>query len=325
MKAIRVPENGGPEVLRYEEVPEPKPASNQAVVKIEAAGVNFIDIYYRTGLYKTDLPFVDGMEAAGVVTQVGSDVRDLQKADRVAYTGVLGAYAEYAAVPADKLVKLPQATDTRTAAAVMLQGMTVHYLTHSTFPLKPHHTALIHAAAGGVGLLLVQVAKMRGARVLATCSTEEKAQRVREAGADEVILYTRKNFETEVKRFTDGRGVDVAYDSVGKATWQGSMNCLRPRGMLVLYGNASGPAPAIEPLTLAAKGSLFLTRPSLLHYVATREELLQRAEALFGWIHSGKVKVQIGETFPLSDAAEAQRRLAGRLTTGKLLLIPEHA
>ena len=322
MKVICIHEHGGPEVLRYEEAPEPKPASDEAVVKIEASGINFIDIYLRTGLYKSELPFIDGQEAAGVVTEVGSEVRDLKKGDRVAYTGALGAYAEYAAVPAAKLVKVPDGVDARTAAAGMLQGMTVHYLTHATFPLQAGQTALVHAAAGGVGLLLVQVAKMLGARVLATCSTDEKAEHVRKAGADEVILYSKRNFVAEVKRITRGNGIDVAYDSVGKTTWEGSMDCLRPRGMLVLFGNASGPVPGIEPLTLTQKGSLFLTRPSLVHHIATREDLLQRAGDLFGWIRSGKVKVHISATLPLSEASEAQRRLAARETTGKLLLLP---
>ncbi len=322
MKAIRIYQHGGPEVLRYEDVPDPKPAADEAVVKIEASGINFIDIYFRTGLYKTDLPFVDGQEAAGIVAEVSSSVKEFKTGDRVAYTGALGAYAAYAAVPAAKLVKIPDGVDTRTAAAAMLQGMTVHYLTHSTFPLQSGQTALIHAAAGGVGLLLVQVAKMLGARVVATCSTQEKAARVRDAGADEVILYTKQDFVAEVERFTGGSGVDVAYDSVGKTTWEGSMSCLRPRGMLVLYGNAGGPVPGIEPLTLSQKGSLFLTRPSLFHYIATREDLLQRSGDLFDWIGSGKLKVHIGETFPLAEAAEAQKKLAARLTTGKLLLLP---
>lgn len=322
MKAIRVHQHGGPEVLTYEDAPDPSPAPDQAVVKIDAAGVNFIDIYFRTGLYKTDLPFTNGQEGAGVVTAVGSDVSDLQPGDRVAYAGVAGSYAEYAAVPAARLVKLPDGVDTRNAAAVMLQGMTVHYLTHSTFPLKPGHTALIHAAAGGVGLLLVQVAKMRGARVIGTCSTQEKAAKVREAGADEVILYTEQDFETEVKRITDGEGVHVVYDPVGKTTWEGSLNCLRPRGMAVFFGNASGPVPPVEPLALTSRGSLFMTRPSLAHYAAKREELLERASDVLGWVSSGKVNVNIGETFPLSEAGEAQRKLAARLTSGKLLLLP---
>ncbi len=322
MKAIRIYEHGGPEVLRYEDAPDPVPAPDQAVVKIGAAGINFIDIYFRTGLYKSELPFTNGQEGAGVVTAVGADVTEVAVGDRVAYTGVVGSYAEQAAVPAARLVKVPEGLDTDLAAAVLLQGMTVHYLTHSTFPLGPGHTALAHAAAGGVGLLLVQVAKMLGARVIGTCSTEEKAEKVRRAGADDVILYTQQDFEPEVKRLTDGAGVDVVYDSVGKTTWEGSLNCLRPRGMMVFFGNSSGPVPAIAPLTLAQKGSLFMTRPSLLHYAASREDLVQRSSDVFEWVSSGKVKVEIGETFPLSEAGEAQRKLAERLTTGKLLLKP---
>jgi NADPH2:quinone reductase len=322
MKAIRIRQTGGPEVLQYEDVEVPKPGPQQALIKIEAAGVNFIDIYYRMGLYKAELPFTNGQEAAGTVTEVGSEVRGLKLGDRVAYTGMLGGYAEYAAVAADRLVKLPEGIPTRTAAAIMLQGMTVHYLTHSTFALEPGHTALVHAAAGGVGLTLIQVAKMRGARVIGTCSTAEKAERARKAGADEVILYTEKSFEEEVKRLTGGRGVDVVYDSVGKATWEGSLNSLRPRGMMVTFGNASGPVAAVEPLTLTAKGSLFLTRPSLIHHIARREELEKRSSDLFGWVQSGKLNVHIGGELPLAQAAEAQRRLAGRETSGKLLLIP---
>ena len=322
MKAIRIHEHGGPEVLRYEDAPDPEPAPDQALVKIEAAGINFIDIYFRTGLYKTELPFTNGQEGAGVVTAVGADVTDVAVGDRVAYTGVIGSYAEQAAVPAARLVKVPDGLDTNLAAAVLLQGMTVHYLTHSTFALAPGHTALVHAAAGGVGLVLVQTAKMLGARVIGTCSTEEKAEKVRRAGADEVILYSQQDFEPEVKRLTDGAGVDVVYDSVGKATWEGSLNCLRPRGMAVFFGNSSGPVPAIAPLTLTQKGSLFMTRPSLLHYAASREELEQRSSDVFGWVNSGKVNVEIGETFPLAEAGEAQRKLAARLTTGKLLLKP---
>ncbi len=322
MKAVRVHEHGGPEVLRYEEVPDPRPQPDQAVVKVDVAGVNFIDIYFRSGLYKTDLPFTNGQEAAGVVSEVGADVSGLKPGDRVAYCGVLGGYAEYAAVPAQRLVKVPDGVDSPTAAALMVQGMTVHYLTHSTFALGSGHTALVHAAAGGVGLLLVQVGKMLGARIIATCSTEEKAALVRAAGADDVILYTQEDFLTEVKRLTGGKGVDVVYDAVGKATWQGSLDSLKPRGMMVFFGNASGPVPAIEPLTLTAKGSLFMTRPSLPHHVATREDLEKRSSDLFNWVRNGKLDVRIGETFPLSEAAAAQERLAARLTTGKLLLIP---
>ena len=322
MKAIRIHATGGPEVLQYEDTDVPKPGPRQALVKIEAAGVNFIDIYFREGLYKSELPFTNGQEAAGTVAEVGAEVSEVEAGDRVAYTSVPGSYAEYAAVPADRLVKVPAGVETRTAAAIMLQGMTVHYLTHSTFAVQPGQTVLIHAAAGGVGLTLVQVAKMRGARVIGTCSTQEKAERVRQAGADEVILYSEKNFEEEVKRLTEGRGVDVVYDSVGKATWEGSLNCLRPRGMMVTFGNASGPVPPVPPLTLTAKGSLFMTRPSLIHYIAQREELEKRSGDLFAWLQAGKLKVHIGGKFPLAQAAEAQTRLASRRTSGKLLLIP---
>lgn len=320
MKAIRIHEHGGPEVLEYTDIPDPLPKPNEAIVKIDAAGVNFIDIYFRTGLYPIELPFTNGQEGAGVVSAVGSDVDAVKVGDRVAYTGAQGAYAEYAAVPADRLVQVPDRLDTKTAAAVMLQGMTVHYLTHSTFPLRPGHTVLTHAAAGGVGLLMVQVAKMLGARVIGTCSTEEKAARARSAGADEVILYTSQDFEAETKRLTDGKGVDVVYDSVGKATWAGSLNSLKPRGMMVSFGNAGGPVAPVAPLELTKRGSLFLTRPSLFHYISSREDLVRRAGDVLGWVQSGKVKVHIGEEFVLSRAAEAQTKLAARQTSGKLLL-----
>ncbi len=322
MKAIRIHEHGGPEVLQYTDIPDPTPKSNEAVVKIDAAGVNFIDIYFRTGLYPTALPFTNGQEGAGTVAAVGSDAGGVKVGDRVAYTGVHGSYAEYAAVPADRLVQLPEGLDTKTAAAVMLQGMTVHYLTHSTFKLGSEHTILIHAAAGGVGLFLVQAAKMLGARVIGACSTEEKADRARGAGADAVILYTEQDFETETKRLTDSKGVDVVYDSVGKATWEGSLNSLKPRGMMVSFGNASGPVAPFTPLELTKRGSLFLTRPSLFHYIASRKDLVRRAEDVLGWVQSGKVKVHIGEEFDLVQAAEAQTKLAARQTTGKLLLTP---
>ncbi len=322
MKAIRVNQTGGPEVLLLEEIPTPAPGPGQALVKIEASGVNFIDIYFRTGLYKHEPPFTNGQEAAGVVEAVGDDVTSVQPGDRVAYTGIPGSYAEYAVVPADRLVTLPESVPTKLAAAVMLQGMTVHYLTHSTFPLMPGHTCLIHAAAGGVGLLMVQVAKMRGAQVIGTCSTADKAEKVKAAGADHVILYSKEDFVAATKEITQDRGVDVAYDSVGEATWQGSMDCLRPRGMLVLFGNASGPVPPINPLMLSQKGSLFLTRPTLAHHVAQRAELEERASDLLGWIGDGRLQVHVGQEYALQDAAQAQIDLAGRKTTGKLLLIP---
>ncbi|MBI1353673.1 MAG: zinc-binding dehydrogenase [Acidobacteria bacterium] len=322
MKAIRVNQTGGPEVLSYEEIPTPSPAAGQALVKIEASGVNFIDIYFRTGLYKHEPPFTNGQEGAGVVEAVGEGVTDLQPGDRVAYTGVPGSYAEYAVVPAARLVKLPDSVSSKMGAAVMLQGMTVHYLTHSTFPLMPGHTCLVHAAAGGIGLILVQVAKMRGAQVIGTCSTAEKAEKVKAAGADHVILYTEQDFVAETKAITHGRGVDVAYDSVGKTTWEGSMNCLRPRGMLVLFGNASGPVPPIDPLMLSQKGSIFVTRPTLVHHIADRQELEDRARDVLGWVGQGRIQVHIGQEYPLAEAAQAQIDLAGRKTTGKLLLIP---
>jgi NADPH2:quinone reductase len=322
MKAIRIHEQGGPEVLRYEEVPVPAPGEGEARVKVEAAGVNFIDIYQRIGLYRVNPPFTPGSEAAGVVDAAGPGVTDVKPGDRVAYAMQLGAYAEYAVVPASRLVALPPSINTRTAAAVMLQGMTAHYLTHSTYPLKRGETALVHAAAGGVGLLLVQIAKRLGATVFGTVSTEEKAHLAREAGADQVIRYTDEDFEAAVKRLTGGRGVDVVYDSVGKTTAEKSMNCLRPRGYLVLFGNASGPAPPVDPLTLMAKGSLFLTRPGLAHHTSTREELLERSRALFDWIASGDLKVRIAATFPLAEAAEAHRQLEGRSVAGKILLLP---
>ena len=322
MKAIRVNQTGGPEVLSYEEIAAPSPGPGQALVKIEASGVNFIDIYFRTGLYKHETPFTNGQEGAGVVEAVGDGVADLQPGDRVAYTGVPGSYAEYAVVPAAKLVKLPDSVSAKMGAAVMLQGMTVHYLTHSTFPLMPGHTCLVHAAAGGIGLILVQVAKMRGAQVIGTCSTAEKAEQVKAAGADHVILYTEQDFVAETKEITHGRGVDVAYDSVGKATWEGSLNCLRPRGMLVLFGNASGPVPPIDPLLLSQKGSIFVTRPTLAHHIADRQELEDRARDVLGWVGQERIKIHIGKEYPLAEAAQAQIDLAGRNTTGKLLLIP---
>ena len=322
MKAVRVHQNGGPDVLRYEDIPVPEPATGEARVKIEAIGLNFIDIYQRTGLYPIKIPFTLGMEGAGIVDAVGADVVEVKKGDRVAYSMHLGSYAEYAVVPAWKLVPLPRRIDSRSAAAVMLQGMTAHYLTRSTYPLKKGETALVHAAAGGVGLLLIQVAKRTGATVFGTVSTEEKAKLAREAGADEVILYTQTDFLTEVKRLTNGAGVHVVYDSVGKDTFEKSLDCLRPRGYLVLFGNSSGPVPPFDLGKLAAKGSLFVTRPTLIHYASNREELLQRSGDLFKWIANGELKLRIDRSFSLSEAAEAQRQLEARKTTGKVLLIP---
>jgi NADPH2:quinone reductase len=322
MKAIRVHEYGDAEVLRYEETPLPEPGAGEARLKIEAAGVNFIDIYHRTGKYPAQLPITLGMEGAGMVDAVGSGVSDVKPGDRVAYAMQQGAYAEYAVVPASKLVLIPDNVDTREAAAVMLQGMTAHYLCYSTYPLQPGETALIHAAAGGVGLLLVQVAKRCGARVIGTVSTEEKARLAREMGADEVILYTQTDFEAETRHLTAGQGVDVVYDSVGKTTFDKSLNCLKPRGYLVLFGQSSGPVPPLDPQVLNAKGALFLTRPTLGYYMATRKELSGRAGDLFEWMASGELHVRIDQSFPLAEAGEAHRYLEARKTKGKLLLVP---
>jgi NADPH2:quinone reductase len=322
MKAIRIHAPGGPEAMRHEDVPEPTPKQGEAVLKVEAAGLNYIDVYFRAGLYKADLPAVLGMEAGGTVTAVGPGVTDVKVGDKVAYNGVRGSYAEYAAVPADRLVVLPQGVTPKQGAAAMLQGMTAHYLASSTYPLKAGDACLVHAAAGGVGLLLCQIAKMRGARVIGTVSTEDKAKLAREAGADEVILYTRQDFEAEVKRITGGKGVQAVYDSVGKDTFDKSLGCLALRGTLAFYGQSSGPIAPLDPQILNTKGSLYLTRPSLFHYTASRQELLQRAGEVLGWIQAGKLKIRIGAEFPLSDAAEAHRQLEGRKTTGKVLLIP---
>jgi NADPH:quinone reductase len=323
MKAIRIHEFGGPEVLRYEDIPEPAPKPNEAVVKIDAAGVNFIDIYQRSGIYKLTLPATLGLEGGGVVSAIGSDVTEVKVGDRVAWTSVPGAYAGFAAVPADRLVVLPAGVTTRQGAAAMLQGLTAHYLSHSTFPLRAADTCLVHAGAGGVGLLLTQMAKRLGARVITTVSTEEKAALSREAGADLVVLYTKQDFEAEVKAFTGGKGVPVVYDSVGQTTFEKSINCLAPRGMLVLFGQSSGVVPAVDPQFLSQKGSLFFTRPTLVHYIASRAELQQRTGELFDWIGSGALRLRTEFEFPLKDAARAHESLAGRKTTGKVLLIPD--
>lgn len=322
MKAIRVKVCGGPEVLELQDVPLPQPEAGQVLLKLHAIGVNFIDVYHRTGLYKLPLPFTPGMEGAGIVEAAGAGVTEVQKGDRVAYAMAAGSYAEYALVPAWQVVKLPGKIDFQSAAAAMLQGMTAHYLTHSTYPIQPGNTVLLHAAAGGAGLLIIQMAKRRGARVIGTVSTTEKAELARQAGADDVILYTETDFEAEVRQLTGGKGVQAVYDSVGKSTFHKSLNCLAPRGTLVLFGQSSGPVPPFEPGLLASKGSLFLTRPSLAHYSATRDELLARAGDVLNWVSSGELKLRIGRTFPLSEAAQAHRQLEGRLTTGKLLLIP---
>jgi NADPH2:quinone reductase len=321
VKAVRVHVNGGPEALRYEDVEPPRPGPGEVLVKIEVSGVNFIDVQYRAGKYKPpQLPFVDGMEAAGTVAELGDGVTSLTVGDRVAYTMILGTYAEYQAVSAARVVTLPAHVDFKSAAAVMLQGTTAHYLTHSTFPLKPGDTALVHAGAGGVGQLIIQVARKRGARVLATAGTDAKADLARQAGAEHVIIYTRQDFETEVKRLTGGRGVDVVYDSVGKDTFDKSLNCLRPRGVLALFGFSSGAVPPFDPATLGAKGSLFLTRPGLNQYIATRDELVSRTTDLFSWLASGELTLRMDTVFPLAEAATAHTELEARRTTGKLLL-----
>lgn len=322
MKAIQVARTGGPEVLCYKDVPNPDPGPGEVLVKIDAIGLNYIDTYHRTGLYPLDLPFIPGLEAAGTVAALGTDATDFRLGDLVAYAGVPDSYAELVAAPQERLVRLPDGVDAVAGAAAMLQGMTSHYLVHSTCNVLEGDTVLIHAAAGGVGLILVQMAKMRGARVIGTVSTEEKAQLARGAGADEIIRYTEQDFEAEVNRLTDGRGVHVAYDSVGKTTWEKSMNCLSPRGYLVLFGNASGPVPPVDPLLLSRLGSIFMTRPTLVDYTANREELELRAGDVLGWIQTGKLKLRIDRTLPLADAREAHRLLEGRRTTGKVLLIP---
>ena len=322
MKAIRIHTPGGPEALKFDDVPEPTPGPGQALVKLAAAGVNFIDVYFRTGMYKAPLPLTLGLEGAGVVTAVGTGVTDVKIGDTVAWTGVPGSYAQMAAVPADRLVKLPPGVEPKVGAAAMLQGLTAHYLVRSSYPLKKGDTCLVHAAAGGMGLLLCQMGKMLGATVIGTVSTEEKAALAKGAGAEHVILYTEQDFEPEVKRITGGRGVDVVYDGVGATTFDKSLNCLRPRGYMILFGAASGPVPSLDLQVLNVRGSLFLQRPSLNHHIAAREELLQRAGEVLGWIKEGKVKLRIEHQFPLAQAAEAHKALEGRKTTGKILLIP---
>ena len=321
MKAIRVHATGGPEQLVYEEAPVPSPGPGKARVKIEAIGLNFIDVYFRTGLYKTPLPFIPGNEAAGIVDAVGEDVRSVKPGDRVAYAGTMGAYADYSQVDAAQLVKLPDRIDFQTAAAVMLQGMTAHYLTCSTYPLRSGETILLHAAAGGVGLLLIQIAKKIGARVIGTVSSDEKAELATSAGADHVILYSQCDFEQEVRKITGGAGVDVVYDSVGKTTFEKSLNCLRRRGMMVLFGQSSGSVPPFDPNILNPKGSLYLTRPSMGHYTTTRDELLWRSGDVLGWVSEGALKVRVHRVYPLRDAAQAHRALEGRQTSGKVLLV----
>ena len=322
MKAIQVKQVGGPEAMELAELPIPQPKTNEAVVKLSASGVNFIDVYFREGRYKAPVPFTLGQEGGGVVTAIGAEAKSVKVGDRVAWTGLLGSYAEYAAVPTDRLVPIPQGVSDQQAASAMLQGMTAHYLSHDTYPLKKGETALVHAAAGGVGLLLVQMAHNIGARVIATVSTEEKAKLARGAGADEVILYTQADFEAETKRLTGGKGVDVVYDSVGKTTFDKGLNILRPRGMMVLFGGSSGAVPPFDLVALSQRGSLYVTRPTLVNYTATREELVARSGAVFGMMAAGKLKLRIEHTYPLAEAQRAHRELEGRKTTGKLLLIP---
>ncbi|HYB40147.1 MAG TPA: quinone oxidoreductase [Candidatus Methylomirabilis sp.] len=322
MKAVRVHSPGGPEALTYEDVPEPKPVAGQAVVTLGASGVNYIDVYFRTGQYKAPLPLTVGLEGAGTVTAVGPGVTDVKAGDRVAWTGVPGSYAQMAAVPADRLVKLPEGLSFKDGAAAMLQGMTAHYLVTSTYPLKKGDWCLVHAAAGGMGLLLCQMAKMLGATVIGTVSTEEKAALAKAAGADSTILYGQQDFEVEVKRITGGAGVHVVYDGVGASTFEKGFNCLRPRGLMALFGQSSGPVPPLDLQILNAKGSLFVTRPSLNHHIATREELRQRAGDVLGWIRDGVIKLRVEHQYPLSEAAAAHRALEGRKTTGKILLMP---
>jgi len=323
MKAVRVNEHGGPEVLSYEDVPVPEPGEGQARVRLAASGVNFIDVYQRTGVYPQDLPFTLGLEGAGEVEAVGEGVEEITPGDYVAFAGVPGAYAEYIVAPAERLVPFNVTlVEARMAAAVMLQGMTAHYLTHSTFPIEEGQSVLLHAAAGGVGLSLIQLAKMRGATVIGTVSTEEKAQLAKDAGADEVILYTEQDFVEETERITDGEGVHVVYDSVGKDTFDGGLDCLRPRGYMVLFGQSSGPVPPFDLQILNQKGGLYVTRPAIAQYTATREELLWRAESLFSWIGQGNLSVHVGGTYRLSEADQAHRDLEGRKTTGKLILMP---
>ena len=322
MKAIRVHATGGPEVLRLEEVPVPVPGAGQIVIRVEAAGVNFVDVYHRKGLYPVSFPFTPGREAAGVVERVGEGVNTCRPGDRVASESLIGGYAEYALAAAERVVPLPWDVSPRVGAAVILQGLTAHFLATSTYPLRSGDTCLVHAAAGGVGLLLCQIASRLGARVIGTVSTEEKARLAREAGAHEVILYSRDDFQTETRRITGGAGVQVVYDTVGRTTFLKGLDCLAPRGMMVLCGQSSGPVGAFDPQLLNQKGSLFLTRPTLAHYVPTRAELLHRTEELFGWVADGSLSVRIGVEFPLAAAAEAHAELEARRTTGKVLLLP---
>ena len=322
MKAIQIHSTGGPEVLQLADLPIPAPGPGQVLVRIEATGVNFVEIYFRKGVYKASFPLTPGSEGAGTVEELGAGVTGFAAGDAVASVSLMGSYAEYALVPAAQLVKIPDGLTMERAAAALLQGMTAHYLAYSSYPLKSGDTALVHAGAGGVGLLLTQMAAELGARVITTVSTKEKAELSREAGASEVILYTEQDFEIEVKRLTNGKGVDVVYDSVGKTTFDQSLNCLHPRGMMALFGASSGPVPPFDPIQLSTKGSLFFTRPTLWHYIATRSELEWRAGEVFSWVASGKLKLTTEHTYPLANAAQAQIDLEARKTTGKILLVP---
>lgn len=322
MKAIQIRATGGPEVLELVDLPIPVPGPGQVLIRVEAIGMNFIEIYFRKGQYKVTLPIIPGSEAAGTVEELGPGVNGFKIGDAVASTSVLGSYAEYALVPAAQLVKVPDGLTPEQAAAAMLQGMTAHYLAFSTYPLKAGETALIHAGAGGVGLLLTQIATRIGARVITTVSNEEKAQLSREAGASDVILYSQQDFVAEVKRLTGGKGVDVVYDSVGKTTFEGSLNCLRPRGLLALFGGSSGAVPPFDPIQLSGKGSLYITRPTLWHYVATRGELEWRAGDILNWVAKGELKLRMEYMYPLTEAGQAQADMENRKTTGKILLEP---
>jgi len=322
MKAVRIQAHGGSEALQYEDIEQPQAGPSELLVKVEAAGINYIDTYQRSGLYQIPLPATLGLEASGTVAEIGGDVSRFKVGDRVAYTNVLGAYAEYAAVHEDKVVALPDGVSFNEGAAAMLQGCTAHYLSQSTYPIKKDDSCLIHAAAGGVGLILIQMAKNAGAYVIGTVSTEEKAELARAAGADEVILYSQSDFETEVKRITDGQGVNVVYDSVGKSTFEKSVDCLQRFGYMVLYGNASGPVTEFNPATLGPKGSLFLTRPTLFDYTADRESLEWRSGDVFNWIADNKLKLRLEHFYPLADTKAAHDALEGRKTTGKIILTP---
>jgi NADPH2:quinone reductase len=322
MRAIRVSATGGPDALQLEDIPTPDPGPGQIRIKVEAAGVNFVEIYQRKGQYKLPLPFTPGGEAAGTVDAIGPDVSDIHVGERAASVDARGSYAQYALVEANNIVPIPAGVSAEVAAAVMTQGITAHFLAHSVFQLEAGQTALVHAAAGGVGQLLVQIAKKRGARVIGTVGSAEKAQIARDLGADEVILYNETDFEAETKRLTDGKGVDVVYDSVGAATFEKGLNVLKPRGLMALFGQSSGPVAPLDPQVLNAKGSLYLTRPTYKHYIATREELLWRAQDVFGWIAAGELRVRIDKTFPLAEAAAAHQYLEDRKTQGKALLLP---